>query len=100
MDARADKLGKQYENRNPEADARAALAEGDYRLLGFATRATSLPGIAVSNWQAVMTNCGIRLLEGFGDTIRSEAELLAARLAASYAKRYNAVVSETCMGVK
>lgn len=97
MDARAIKLGEQYKNMNPEEDARAALEKGDFRLLGFATRATSVPGIVGADWEAVMKNCGVRLLEGFGDVVRSEAELSAARLAASYATRYNTVVREACL---
>ncbi|MDH5613166.1 MAG: hypothetical protein OEY66_12010 [Gammaproteobacteria bacterium] len=97
MDAHAARLAKQYENRNPEEDARAALAEGDFHLLGFATRATSIPGIAAADWEAVMNNCGVRLMEGFGDVVRSKAELSAARLASSYAKRYNAVVRAECL---
>jgi len=97
MDVRAIKLGEQYQNRNPEEDARAALAEGDFRLLGFARRATSVPGIVGAEWEAAMNNCGVRLLEGFGDVVRSEAELSAARLAAGYAKRYNAVVRAVCL---
>jgi hypothetical protein len=97
MDTRAEKLGKQYENRHPEEDARAALAKGDFRLLGFATRLTSVPGIVAADWEMVMNSCGVRLLEGFGDVISSKAELVAIRLASSYALRYNTVVRVECL---
>lgn len=91
------KLGAQYEQRDPEADARAAIEQDDLRLLGFATRATTLPGVAAEDREAAMESCGVRLLEGFGDVIRSDAELAAMRKASAYAKRYNAVMLLECL---
>ena len=96
-DARAGKYGKQYENRNPEADARAAIEKGDLRLLGFASRVTTTPGVAVAKRKMAMDICGVSLMKGFGDVIRSDKELAAMRLASAYAKRYNAVVLERCL---
>lgn len=96
-DAKAGKYGEQFEGRNPEEDARAALDKGDVRLLGFATRVTSVPGVAAADRQAAMDACGVRLLEGFGDLIRSEEELLARRQASEYAVRYNRVVVKSCL---
>lgn len=99
-DARAGKYGQPYVNRDPEADARAAIEQGDLRLLGFASRVTTLPGVAAAEREAAMETCGVRLMAGFGDVIRSEAELAAMRRASAYAKRYNAVMLGACMGVK
>ena len=66
-EARAGKYGKQYENRNPEEDAHAALAKGDIRLLGFATRVTSVPGVPTKDKKTAMDVCGVHLMEGFGE---------------------------------
>ncbi|MDH5389140.1 MAG: hypothetical protein OEY06_11930 [Gammaproteobacteria bacterium] len=96
-DARAGKYGKQYENRNPEADARAAIEKGDLRLLGFASRVTTTPGVPVKKRKMAMETCGVSLMKGFGDVIRSDKELAAMRLASAYAKRYNAVILEQCL---
>ena len=96
-DARAGKYGKKFEGRNPEADAHAALDKGDTRLLGFATRMTSVPGVTAADRQAAMDACGVRLMEGFGDVIRSKEELLARRQASEYAVRYNTVVLKSCL---
>lgn len=97
-DAGTGKLAQQYANRDPEADAHAAIEQGDLRLLGFATRVTMLPGVAAENREAALAACGVRLLEGFGDVIRSDEELAAMRKASAYAKRYNAVMLGVCLG--
>lgn len=96
-DTSAVKRGVQYEQRDPEADARAAIERGDLRLLGFATRVTSLPGVAAASREAALDTCGVRLLAGFGDVIRSDEELAAMQQASAYAKRYNAVVLAVCL---
>lgn len=96
-DGRAGMYDSQYENRNPEADARAALAKGDLRLLGFALRATVVPGVAVADRQTAMDACGVRLMKGFGDVIRSDDQATAMQQAHEYAKWYNAVVLAQCL---
>jgi len=84
-------------NSNPEQDARAELAKGDLRLLGFAQRVTSVPGVEATDRQAAMDACGVRLMKGFGDVIRTDKDSANMRLAYDYAKRYNAVVIEACL---
>lgn len=91
------KLGAQYAQRDPETDARAAIEQDDLRLLGFAARVTALPGVAAAEREAALAVCGVRLLEGFGDVIRSDAELAAMQQASAYAKRYNTVMLEACL---
>ncbi len=93
---RSTKLLRQYENRNPEADAQAALDKSDLRMLGFAGRGQTLPGVSAEIKQAAMDTCGVRLMSGFGDTVRSQKELQARHLAHKYAVRYNAVVLAKC----
>ena len=82
---------------NPEKNARTALDKGDIRLLGFALRATSVPGIAATDRKAAMNICGVRLIRGFGDVIRKGEDMTARQQAFEYAKRYNAVVLEACL---
>ncbi len=96
-DAKTGKYGKQFEGRDPEADARAALDKGDIRLLGFALRVTSVPGVAAADRQAAMEACGVRLLKGFGDVVRRDEDMSARRQAHEYAGRYNAVVVKSCL---
>ena len=96
VDVKAAKLARQYEDRTPEADAQAAIEKGDLRLLGFASRVTSVPGVKRDDRKTAIASCGVSLMKGFGDVIRSDKELAAMRLASAYAKRYNAVVLEQC----
>lgn len=96
-EAKAGKYGQQFENRDPEADAQAAIEKGDLRLLGFALRATSVPGVAAADRQAALDVCGVRLLEGFGDVLRKGQDMTARRLAHAYATRYNLVMVKACL---
>jgi len=68
-ETKTGKYGQQFENRDPEADAQAAIEKGDLRLLGFALRVTSVPGVVAADRQAALDACGVRLLEGFGDVL-------------------------------
>ena len=89
--------GKTLPDSNPEADARAAMVKGDLRLLGFALRATVVPGVALTDKQAAMDACGVRLMKGYGDVVRSDDQANAMQLAHEYAKRYNAVMVIECL---
>ena len=99
-DARTGKYGEQFKDRSPEEDARTAIDKGDLRLLGFATRVTSVPGVPKADKKTAKEVCGVRLIRGFGDVIRSEAELVAMQKASAYAKRYNAVMLVECLQEK
>ncbi|MCW8830923.1 MAG: hypothetical protein OQK32_05305 [Gammaproteobacteria bacterium] len=96
VDIKTAKLTKQYEDRDPEADAQAAIEKGDLRLLGFAGRNTTISGVSAEDRQPAMDACGVRLMEGFGDVLRSQEELQARQLAYKYAIRYNTVVLAKC----
>ncbi len=95
--SKVTKSNKAYASNDPAADAQAALTKGDLRLLGFAQRLTIIPGIEPNNRQAAIDACGVRLMKGFGDVIRSDDELSAMQVAHEYAKRYNAVIIERCL---
>jgi len=92
----SSKHGKTLHDSNPETDARTAIIKGDLRLLGFALRATVVPGVALTDRQSAMDTCGIRLMKGFGDVVRSDDQANAMQLAHEYAKRYNAVILKQC----
>ena len=81
---------------DPVVDANTALANGDKRLLCFASRATIVPGVELAQKQAYIDKCGLRFIEGFGDVIRSEEQLENMKKAEAYAKHYNAVIIMQC----
>ena len=95
--ASANKYDTLYKDRNPEADARTALDKSDLRLLGFALRATVVPGVALADRQAAIEACGVQLIKGFGDVMRSDEQAAAMQQAHEYAKRYNAVIIIECL---
>lgn len=94
--ASTNKYGTLYKDRNPEVDARTALDKGNLHLLGFALRATVVPGVALADRQAAIEACGVQLIKGFGDVMRSDEQANAMQKAHKYAERYNAVVLKQC----
>lgn len=79
-----------------EDDARAALAHGDHRLLGFARRGYNIPGIEAGEQAALIERCGIRTFANMGDVVRSAEHLQAMQKASAYARRYNAIILRQC----
>ena len=83
-----------------ENDAYRALDNKDYQLLGFALRATNVPGINQSQVETYREKCGIRLMKGFGDTIKSNEALEKMKQAREYALKYNTIIKSKCKPVK
>ncbi len=82
---------------DPQADAGSAIAQGDLRLLGLATRAVSLPGVDPDEYHRYEQACGYRLIEGVSDVVRSDEHLRLIQKARSYALRYNAIIKTLCL---
>ena len=80
----------------PAEDAEYAIDNEDMRLLGFALRGYHVPGVSATDRQAYIDKCGLRLLEGFGDVVRDDAQASDMKRASAYAKEYNAVIIESC----
>lgn len=81
---------------NPQQDAQAALAQGDFRLMAFAQRSLVIPGVDVENSRKYELKCGVKIMEGMTDVIRSEEHLRLMKLAHTYALQYNAVIKTRC----
>ena len=79
-----------------QADAARAIKTGDLRLLGMATRGISIPGVETDQIQQYKTKCGVRLLEGISDVVRSDEHLRLMQKARSYALKYNAIIKTQC----
>jgi hypothetical protein len=80
---------------DPRADANLAIQKPDFRLLAFAGRATSFPGIDNES-SALQQQCGYRLLANSGDALRSENELNFRKQLYQYAATYNQLVAAAC----
>ena len=81
---------------DPQADAEQAIKQNDLRLLGLATRSVSIPGVEASEVLAYEQSCGVQLIEGISDVVRSNEHLRLMQKARSYALQYNAIIKTHC----
>ena len=82
---------------DPQADANQAIKQGDLRLLGLATRSVNIPGITKANLLKYEKACGVQLIEGISDVVRSDEHLRLMQKARSYALKYNAIIKIHCL---
>jgi hypothetical protein len=81
---------------DPQADANQAVKQNDMRLLGLATRSVSIPGIQKTDLLKYEEACGVQLIEGISDVVRSDEHLRLMQKARSYALKYNAIIKIHC----
>ncbi|MBT8437457.1 MAG: hypothetical protein KJP11_08810 [Gammaproteobacteria bacterium] len=81
---------------DPQADANQAVKQNDLRLLGLATRSVNIPGIEAENVLKYEQQCGVQLIEGISDVVRSDEHLRLMQKARSYALQYNAIIMVHC----
>ena len=81
---------------DPQADANQAVKMNDFRLLGLATRSVNIPGISKEDSLQYEESCGVQLIEGISDVVRSDEHLRLMQKARSYALKYNAIVKLHC----
>ena len=81
---------------DPQADAQQAVKQNDTRLLGLATRSVNIPGIDKKDLLKYEEACGVQLIEGISDVVRSDEHLRLMQKARSYALQYNAIIKLHC----
>ncbi len=81
---------------DPQADANQAIKKNDLRLLGLATRAVVIPGVDKKDALKYEQHCGVQLIEGISDVVRSDEHLRLMQKARSYALQYNAIIKTLC----
>ena len=81
---------------DPQADANQAIKQNDLRLLGLATRSVVIPGIETANYIKYEEACGVQLIEGISDVVRSDEHLRLMQKARSYALQYNEIIKPYC----
>jgi hypothetical protein len=81
---------------DPQKDAQEAIKKGDLRLLGLATRSVNIPGVTQEETLAYEQKCGVQLIEGISDVVRSDEHLRLMQKARSYALSYNAIIKTKC----
>jgi len=81
---------------DPQADAEQAVKQNDLRLLGLATRSVNIPGVSKEDTLKYEESCGVQLIEGISDVVRSDEHLRLMQKARSYALKYNAIIKLHC----
>jgi hypothetical protein len=81
---------------DPQTDAQQALKKGDFRLLGLAARSVNIPGVSQDETLAYEEKCGVQLIDGYSDVVRSDEHLRLMQKARSYALSYNAIIKTQC----
>jgi hypothetical protein len=81
---------------DPQSDANQAVKQNDLRLLGLATRSVNIPGIEPEDTLKYEEQCGVQLIEGVSDVVRSDEHLRLMQKARSYALQYNAIIKVHC----
>jgi len=84
------------ETADPEQDAKKAIEANDLRLLGLATRNISIPGIDQADNDKYQQACGVILMDGISDVVRSDEQLRLMQKARSYALEYNRIIITKC----
>lgn len=81
---------------DPQTDAQQAIKKGDLRLLGLATRVVNIPGVKKEESYKFEEKCGVQLIDGISDVVRSDEHLRLMQKARSYALKYNAIIKTKC----
>jgi hypothetical protein len=86
------------QNADPQLDVQQAIKNHDWRLLAFAGRAISLPGIdlAVYPLAELQQRCGYLIIKGTGDVVTSPRELPLRSKMHDYALVYNQKMLTLC----
>jgi len=81
---------------DPQRDARQALQNGDLRMMGLPQRAIIIPGVPVEKMRQYELKCGVKLINGVSDMVRSQQHLQLMKQAHQYALQYNALIKPHC----
>jgi hypothetical protein len=84
------------ESAQADKDATYALANNDLRLLAYTTRGTMVPGIRLDEKELLSRKCGLRMITGFGDIVRSDEQLRQMKAMREYAEKYNEIIAAQC----
>jgi hypothetical protein len=72
----------------------------DARFIAYTARDVVVPGIPPEEKEALTQKCGVRMLEGYGDVVRSDEHLEQLKAMREYAEQYNKTVEPYCRAAK
>ncbi|WP_046004614.1 hypothetical protein [Pseudoalteromonas rubra] len=74
-----------------------AMDKQDFRLFYTTGRRPVVPGFEQFAFKDLEARCGVKVMPGTGDTLRSEADKAARSEAYQYAKSYNLKIYDACL---
>lgn len=74
---------------NAVSDAKVAIQNKDFTLIGFDQRGLVIPGVRSNQLQGVINTCNIKHFEGMGDVIRNKQHQQKMKTARQYINSYN-----------
>ncbi len=82
--------------KNPEADAKAAIANNDRYFLCNAGRSSTVPGLEAAVYAQASAHCQTRCLDGVTDAISGENHRRYLSAALTYSARWNQTMLSAC----
>ncbi len=78
----------------------AALSQQDFRLYQSAGRRVVVPGFEKENIKPIKLICGLKVIPGSSDVLKSAQDKKAQRMRYQFAKQFNLVMFEHCQQLK
>ncbi len=79
-----------------EEDALSALDKRDFRFMALSLRGIVIPGVDSAKTLQYELRCGINLMQGVTDAVRTKEQLKMMQQAHDYAAKYNAIIKTRC----
>ena len=80
------------------SEADKAIAAQDYRLFQLPVRGLHIPGISLEERKKAVAICGVKMLSGVTDFVKTTDQLKSQKELISQAKEYNVQVYKACLG--
>jgi hypothetical protein len=90
-------IAKDKEFSRIEVVLNEAVSNQDYRLYGIAGRRVVLPGFESANFSEIKQRCGVRLLSGTGDVLKSNKDREERRENYQFASKVNSKLYSLCL---
>jgi hypothetical protein len=93
----ADNVVQEKELSREELAINSAISNQDYRLYGLTGRRTVIPGFESENFSQIKERCGVKLLSGTGDVLKTNKDRVERRENYQFALKINKRLYALCL---
>ena len=93
----ADNVVQEKELSREELVINSAVSNQDYRLYGLTGRRTVIPGFESENFSQIKERCGVKLLSGTGDVLKTNKDRVERRENYQFAFKINKRLYALCL---